>query len=488
MSGISRRQSLQLGALGGAGIVVGGIGLSQTGPPWTTRPVGGSGDSGLDLVQPKVVRSKDGVLRTELVLSREDVELAGVTAQMLTYNGSVPGPTWHVRPGDRLEVRLINNLDTATNLHTHGLAVSPEGNSDNPFLSIGPGESFDYLFELPDDHPTGLFWYHPHLHGTVADQVFGGLYGAILIQDSDELPVSRDRILVISDTTLTANGGVAQVSQGQVMMGREGELLLVNGQSQPQLSGRPGERERWRVLNACTSRYLRLAVPGQDVQLLGMDAGHESSPRQVDDVLLMPGSRADLLVTMQTGTSELITRGYDRGSAMMGMMGNGELSGPATLATVVVEGDETPSDGRAIPERAPGPDLRDREPDNRREITMTMGMGGMGGGMTFGFDDRRFDGERTDQSVTAGTVEEWKIQNPTMMDHPFHLHVWPMQVIADGGTRVEEPTWRDVVNVPAGGWTKVLVDFARHPGRSVYHCHILDHEDAGMMGVVESGG
>ncbi len=486
MSGaINRRQSLQLGAVGAAGIVVGGIGLSQTGLPWTTGPVSNGADSGLELMQPDVLRSENGVLRVELVLAETEVELAGTMARMLTYNGSVPGPTWNVRPGDRIEVVLVNNLDAATNLHTHGLAVSPEGNSDNPFLSIGAGETFEYLFELPEDHPTGLFWYHPHLHGTVADQIFGGLYGAILIEDDEDIPVSRDRILIISDTTLTSDGGVAPLSNEQVMMGREGELLLVNGQLRPQLSARPGERERWRVVNACTSRYLRLAAPEQDLQLLGIDAGRETPPRQVDDVVLTPGNRVDLLVTMQTQTSELVTLGYDRGSGMMGMMGNDEVSGPATLATVVVDGDESPSPGD-VPDRMPEPDLRDREPDNRREIVMVMGMGGMGGDMAFGFDEQLFDGERIDQSVTASTVEEWTIQNPTMMDHPFHLHVWPMQVTEEGGRQVEEPMWRDVVNVPIHGSIKVLVDFARHPGRSVYHCHILDHEDAGMMGVVAS--
>ena len=172
----------------------------------------------------------------------------------------------------------------------------------------------------------------------------------------------------------------------------------------------------------------------------------------------------------------------------MGMMGDAELSGPASLATVVVEGDDIPVDDRVIPERLPDRDLRERGPVNRREITMTMGMGGMGAGMAFGFDDRRFDGERIDQSVTTGTVEEWTIHNPTTMDHPFHLHVWPMQVVAERGTSVADPTWRDVVNVRTGGSITVLVDFARHPGRSVYHCHILDHEDAGMMAVVASGG
>ena len=484
-SGINRRQSFQMGAIGAAGIIIGGVGLSQTGPPWTTMSARVSG-TGTQLVQPALVRSKNGVLRIELVVSRTEIDMAGTTAQMLTYNGSVPGPTWLVRPGDRLEVRLANNLDAPTNLHTHGLSVSPEGNGDNPFLSIGPGESFDYRFDLPDDHPTGVFWYHPHHHGSVADQVFSGLYGTILVEGDDQIPVCRDRVLVISDTTLERGGDVAIVSRSQVMMGREGELLLVNGQSKPQLLARPGERERWRVVNACTSRYLRLAVPDQAALLLGVDAGHENAPRRFDDVLLAPGNRADLLVTMSLGTSEFVTLGYDRGSAMTGMMGDAELSGPASLATVVVEGDDIPVDDSDIPERTSDRDLRERGPVNRREITMTMG--GMGSGMAFGFDDRRFDGERIDQSVTMGTVEEWTIRNPTTMDHPFHLHVWPMQIIEEGGTSLPDPTWRDVLNVPAGGSVKVLVDFARHPGRSVYHCHILDHEDAGMLAVVASGG
>ena len=105
--------------------------------------------------------------------------------------------------------------------------------------------------------------------------------------------------------------------------------------------------------------------------------------------------------------------------------------------------------------------------------------------MTFGFDGREFDPDRTDQQVRAGSLEEWVIRNPTPMDHPFHLHVWPMQVVDHSGTGPREPMWRDVVNVPARGEVTVRIDFADIGGRTVYHCHILDHEDAGMMGVVE---
>jgi FtsP/CotA-like multicopper oxidase with cupredoxin domain len=483
MKPISRRQALGLAGLGGLSVAVGGVGLSRSRLPWQGS-AGGPEDT---LIEPEVLRSREGRLSVELVAARREVHLAGRRAQLLTYNGSVPGQTWRVRPGDRIEVRLHNELDTPTNLHTHGLEVSPRDNGDNSFLSIEPGQSFDYRFDLPEDHPPGVFWYHPHRHGTVTDQLFGGLYGALIV-DGDDVPVSRERILVVSDLSLDADGDVAPVSASEVMMGREGDLLLVNGQHQPQLAARPGQRERWRVINACTSRYLRLAVTGQQIELLGIDRSQEPAPREVEEVTLAPGNRADLLVTMSAGTSQLRTLGYDRGG--MGMMGGQGLSGAETLASLTVTGD-TATAAPPVPARSPVPDLRDQSVDAQRDITFTMPMGAMMSPnramMDLGFDGRSFDPDRIDQQVSLGTVEEWVIINPTPMDHPFHLHVWPMQLIEGAGQSVSDPAWRDVVNVPAQGRVRVLVDFARHPGRSVYHCHILDHEDSGMMASVEVG-
>jgi FtsP/CotA-like multicopper oxidase with cupredoxin domain len=478
---VSRRRALQLGALGVAGMAAGAVGLSVTGLPFPLA--GGEDGAGEAVRQPAELRSRDGLLRTELEITGREVVLAGRRAVVLAYNGTVPGPTWRLRPGDLLRVRLVNRLDAATNLHTHGLHVSPRGNGDNPFLRIEPGRSFDYEFQLPADHRPGTFWYHPHLHGLVADQLQAGLYGAIVVED--DVLATRERLLIVSDISLRGDGTVRPASPLEVMMGREGDLVMVNGQLRPELTARAGQRERWRVVNACTSRFLRLALPGQRLDLLAVDSGHLARPAVVQEVLLAPGNRADLLVTAQPGVSELATLGYDRGQTM-GMMGGDQLSGPATLATFRVAGSPV-ADAPPLPERSPPADLRGREPDRYRDIEFTMGMGaGMGmRGAVFGFDGHAFDHERTDQQVSAGTLEQWIIHNPTPMDHPFHLHVWPVQVIEDNGRAVAEPVWRDVVHVPARGQVTVRVAFDIG-GRTVYHCHILDHEDLGMMAVVQA--
>lgn len=489
MDAVTRRQALRLGGLGALGAGIGGVVLSRSGVSWAPAPsVPPSRSGGGELHEPTTVRSRDGLLRVDLVAAAGTADVAGRRAEVLAYDGTVPGPTWWVRPGDRLEVRLHNRLASPTNLHTHGLVVSPRGHGDNPFVAVEPGGIFDYRLDLPDDHPTGVFWYHPHAHGHAADQVFGGLYGAIVVAD-DDVPVTRERVLVVSDISLARDGTVVPASPHDLVQGREGRTVLVDGQVRPHLTARPGARERWRVVNACTSRYLRLALPGQDLALLGVDGGHEPAPRRVAEVLLAPGNRADLLVTTRAGTSELRHLGHDRGG--VGMRGGG-LSGPVALASFEIAGRPVRDPG-PLPRRPSDRDLRDAVVVARREIVVTMagGMGGMGGaggmgGMAdVGFDGRSFDPARVDQRVAAGTVEEWTLTNPTPMAHPFHLHAWPMQVVEADGRAVDGQARRDVVDIPAHGRVRVLADFGRHPGRSVYHCHILDHEDAGMMGVVE---
>ena len=506
MRPIKRRTALALGGLGVVSTVVGGTGLWRE----LTTP-GTPGDPGGELVEPEVLASSDGRLDVQLQARFGTHEVAGRSATTMGYNGGVPGPTLRLRPGDLLRIELDNQLDHTTNLHVHGLHVTPEGDGDNVFLEIGPGESHQYEYQLPEDHPTGVYWYHPHHHGSVADQLFAGLYGAIVVEEHDPPAVDRERVLVVSDITLAEDGSVVGPSMPERMMGREGELVLLDGQVEPRLSGRAGERERWRVVNACSSRFLslRLAGEGADGQVVGRDVGRLATPVALEEVVLAPGNRMDLLVDLAEGEAELVAVPVDRGQMMGGMMGGavGPEDAERLLAHLEVGRDGGPAAGGSgeggasgLPGGPDGPlaDLRDVDVDRRRELTMEMSMGGMmggdggpgrgpgGGPMDFTIDGRSFDPDRTDQQVRLDTVEEWTIANVGPLDHPFHLHVWPMQVMDVEGRRPDEPLWLDVVNVPAGGTVTVRIRFADFGGRTVYHCHILDHEDLGMMGTIQA--
>ncbi|MDO5864999.1 MULTISPECIES: multicopper oxidase family protein [Paenarthrobacter] len=491
MQPLSRRTALLLGGAGAVATVTGAAGLL-----WGQGTGAGfQATGGQELSEPQALHSADGRLQVKLSAARGRVRVAGRDADVFSYNGSLPGPTLFLRPGDRLNVALENRLTGPTNLHVHGLHVSPEGNGDNPLVAVDPGTSFDYEYRLPAHHPPGVYWYHPHRHGSVADQIFGGLYGAIIVRDPQPIPVSRERVLVISDISLTGDGSIAAVSAMEKMMGREGNLILVNGQPNPALAARPGDRERWRIINACTARYLKLRLDGQSLQLLGLDSGRYQEPRNVEEVLLAPGNRADLLVTAAKGAAALRTLPADRGS-MGFMMGGSNGGGPSlpgpdgtVLATFTVNGAPTATLGPVPAQPAPR-DLRAVPVTAHRELVFAMGMG-MGGGtgsgmMSFSINGRPFDPARVDTTVPAGAVEEWTLRNTSPMDHPMHLHVWPMQIIDQAGQPVETPIWQDVVNIPARSSVRVRIAFDDFTGKTVYHCHILDHEDSGMMGLIEA--
>jgi FtsP/CotA-like multicopper oxidase with cupredoxin domain len=487
---ISRRRALQVAGLGGVAAVVGAAGT------WTTLVVPASGlvtaEAGRPLLEPPVRASVDGLLDVTLTAAA-GAPLAGRPTRALGYDGTSPGPTLRITPGDVVRLTLTNRLDDTTNLHTHGLHVSPQGDSDNVFRTVAPGQQARYLYRLPADHPTGTFWYHPHHHGSVADQVFGGLFGALVVAPPEAPDPLPERVLIVSDTTLTSDGEVARASTQQVMAGREGELVLVNGQLRPRIDVGRGSAQRWRVVNACTSRFLRLQLDDHTWGFLGYDGQALGEPEGRGIVVLAPGNRADLLLSpSEPGTFTLRTLGHDRGG--MGMMGSGKSrpSEEIPLATVRVEAQ---AKGEAAPSALASTgssgfptavDLRTATVGRLRTVTFTMGMGmGFRGGMVFGFDGRRFDAGRVDQAVVLGSVEEWTLVNASPMDHPFHLHVWPMQVVAaDDLDPSGRPDWRDVVIVPARGQATVRIQFTGFGGRTVYHCHVLDHEDQGMMGTI----
>ena len=200
MVDISRRNALILGGVGVGGVAIGGTAFVVN--QKKGRRAASEDAPGVALVQPEELRSSGGVLTVSLESSSQKVSIAGRDVRALSYNGGVPGPTLRVRAGDTLNISLRNGLADPSNLHVHGLHVSPENNGDNMFVMIEAGASFDYQYKLPTNHPPGVYWYHPHHHGYVADQVFGGLYGAIIVEDPEEIAATHSH----SEYQLAASG------------------------------------------------------------------------------------------------------------------------------------------------------------------------------------------------------------------------------------------------------------------------------------------
>ena len=461
------------------------------------------GPGGAPFAQPKVLSSRDGRLELTLRAEAGTVPFGDGHRFAYTYNGTSPGPTLRVRPGDRLVITHENHLDEPTNIHTHGLHVSPSGDADNVFVEIAPGGSHTYTYEIPADHRSSLCWYHPHHHGMVAPQLGGGLFGGIIVADDiDATPAmvgSTERLLVLNDPRIGDTSAVVTASGMAVMGGREGDGALVNSLATPTVTTAAGSLERWRILNASPSRYYRLALDGHRFHVIGTDGGRLARPVTLSEVLLAPGERTEVVVAPSTaGSYRLRTLGYDRGSPGMGgggmMGGGGSTSGadPQVLATMVVTGS---APAAVIPDALAGPGTLDAGAAGaERPVELAMGGGGMGGGgmggggmMSFTINGRSFDPNRTDITASAGATEDWILTNTSGMDHPFHLHAWPFRVIERSSGPTDLPGWKDTVNVPAGGTVRIRIPFTDITGRTVYHCHILDHEDQGMMGTIEVG-
>ena len=479
---ISRR-----GVLIGAGVGVGLAAIAGGAVAVSNQLIGAAAGN---FAEPEVLKSKDGLLDITITASYITKTIGGKQVKMMAYNGSVPGPTLWLAPGDKLRVKFVNQLGVTTNLHTHGLHVSPEGNGDNPMIMIHDGESFHYEYQLPQDHPSGTYWYHPHHHGEAANQVFGGLYGVIIVDTG--IGNVTDHVLVISDVSIATDGSVAGANMMSKMMGREGDYVLVNGAVQPQ--GRVDRGQvRWHIINACVSRNLNLNVAGAKANVIGLDGHRLTKSEPLSNLRLSPGNRAEVVMATKGGDVSLNYTTVPHPDSM-GMMGNATTYKNYPLVTFKDSG-KVGKDGMLMWATPKFEDLRKMSVAvPSRSFTLNMpsmgnmgGMGGMGNmAGQFTINGNSFDPNRIDTPVKFGAVEEWTILNNSTMAHPFHLHVWPMQILQDGSKTVSDVRYQDVVSVPAKGQVKVRVRFADFKGTAVYHCHILDHEDLGMMGIIQA--
>lgn len=410
----------------------------------------------------------------------------GLDTPILAYNGMSPGPLIAATEGDRVEVKFTNRIPgEPSTIHWHGMPV-PADQDGNPMDPVASGSERVYAFDLPEGS-AGSYWYHPHPHGKTAEQVYRGLAGIFLVKPKvDPIPVEYgDTVLVFTDLRLAADGTMPDNTMVDLMNGRVGDHVLVNGQKNPSISVPRGTMRRLRLYNATNARFLRLAFENAMMTIIGTDGGLIESPVAADEILLTPAERVELIVSFdKPGTATLRTLEYDRGWMGAGRPADAGLA----LLTANVSGTEAES-VPALPQHLRTiAELSTPTVTRRFVFTETMTMGAAGMEMGFLINGASFDMNRVDVVAKAGETELWEIVNQADMDHPFHVHGTQFQVIErerDG--KVSKPdfrAWKDTVNV-ARGETVRLVLRQERPGPRMYHCHILEHEQLGMMGVVD---
>lgn len=442
--GISRRSLLALGAVlvaGAAWPVARGLG-SETLPDGPVLP------PLADLPALPWTADPDGALAGVLV--------AAPAGSGLAYNATTPGPLLRLREGDRVRLRFRNDTADASSLHLHGLPLTPA--VDAPLAHLMPGDEDVREFTVPAGS-AGTHWYHPHAHGDVERQILAGLTGPIVVTGpADERPE------------------LAQAGDHLLAVTRSGADLLVGGRLRPVMYPRSG-RTRLRLLNATAGDSLRFAVTRDGapatVHLIATDAGLVKRPVALREVLLPPGGRAEVLVET-TRRGRLEVRALPHSPYGPG----GEASADTVLASL-----DVPTSSAAVPLPAALAPVEHLDPvtavTTRRIELDANDAGG------FTIDGRPFAMDRVDVSARLGTLEVWEVVNRHSMEHPFHLHSYPVQVLDVDGVAEPYRAWRDTVTVPPGSTVRLAIPFRGAPGRTVYHCHIANHEDLGMMGVLE---
>jgi len=501
-------------------------------------------ESAVPLPVPEVIRSENG---------RLDAHLKGVLAKNMigndpvrlrSYNGKLVGPTLICKPGDILHITVENVLEPESihvsgmnrlhsfntfNLHTHGLHVSPSGISDNILLEIVPGAIQKYRIEIPEDHPAGTFWYHPHHHGSTAATVSSGMSGALIIEGGlDGVPGikgTEDRILLLNQIPYINNGskavfpdipkdadlkeGVIEENYADYCFGpgtwdQLKRFTTINGAKIPRIRMKAGSVERWRfvgsamrevvmpelVLHGRNNKGVPSTLKFQEIAVDGLALGRMA---ERDRLEIWPGYRSDVLVQApDTPGSFYFLR--DARPTLKPIDEERRI-----LAVVEIEGPVKPM---PLPEskKLAGlrlPSISPTEVTGRQVVAY--GIIPKGNGVEFTVDRAAFDPGES-RKVMLGDVDEWTLtsrNNVGPVSHPFHIHVNPFEVFSildkEGVERLDRdpetgeliPVWRDTIIVHEGWKVSFRTRYEDFDGVFVEHCHILDHEDQGMMELIE---
>ena len=459
-----------------------GVLLPAAGGAQSLQPEGW--DAGIRLVEAVDRNPAPDIVEVDFEARVAQVEIApGVKVNAWTYNGTIPGPTIRLEVGDRLIVHFTNNLPEPSTIHWHGIRVPIEmdgvpGYSQDP---VEPGDTFTYDFVVPD---AGIYWYHPHVMS--ASQVGFGLYGAFLVEDPAEaetVGIADDLVIVLSDIDLAEDGTLADADTGGsvgMLFGREGNNVLVNGRRTPELLARAGAPQRWRLVNAAKSRYFKLDLgEGHVFRKIGGDGGLVEYSEDHEFLVLGAGERADVIVQPAGepgGQRILRSLLHDRG------YGSTEFRDLEDLIAIRFA-DMTPYTGGPLPETR-----REMDPyalDGATEIDMelTVAQNPADQSFTYGIDHVPF-WEAQPVLARLGETQVWTVQNSTDWSHPLHLHGFFFLVLDAAGEPVRPLEWKDTVDIPHHETVRLAVRFDERPGTWIFHCHVLDHAEGGLLSAV----
>lgn len=400
--------------------------------------------------------------------------LSDTSTPVWTYNGSVPGPLLDLSVGTELAVHFTNSLPEETTIHWHGMRLPAAMDGTLRMQEpVKPGDAFDYRFVAKD---PGLFWFHPHVRSD--EQVEKGLYGVIRVKGTQEPQSDQETILVLDDVTVSPDGSLpTYLDDESKMLGRQGNTLLVNGVSSPVLHWRAGSLQRFRIVNVANGRFFNLALEGYSWLVIGTDGGTMPEPYETEKLLISPGERYDVMLIVHGGAGDRVTlmndpyeRGHDTGQ-----------DAAMPVADFLVS-DEAELTNRSLPSSFP---MLERLDDGSVDHQLVLNEGLRKGELVFTINDATFPDVPLIQ-VPAGSIQRIEVTNESEMDHPFHLHGTFFQLLALNGqaTASTKLANKDTIIVPQMSSLKLVARFDE-PGGWMYHCHILEHAEGGMMGEID---
>lgn len=479
----------------GAVVLLGSAALASCTRPTQPEPAGQDSEPRTLPIPPVLEGSLvDGVRVFELSAQAGVAELlAGVSTPTWGFNGPHMGPTLLMRRGEQVRMQVTNDLDEMTAVHWHGMKL-PAKADGGPHSPIEPGETWTAEFTV--DQPAATLWYHPHPHMKTALHCYRGLAGALLIDDpvTDSLALPHtygvdDIPVVITDQKFTEDGHLDEVIDPD--LGLMGTTPLINGQANVKLDAQ-ARRLRLRVLNGAGMRFYNVAFSdGRPFSIVATDSGLLNEPVEVEYALLGPAERVEIIVDLEPGEEVTL-----RSDPLSGNFGIPEGNNKAPdfgfqhsfdlLAITGPEGGAAPGQlpVKLDPAAAAVPSV-DRAPE--REFLLN----------TFQINGLTMDMERVDVEIDHDGPEVWTVTNENPdWPHNFHIHDARFRILELTGTDVAQVGtygWKDTVAIPPGATVRLAVEFGHFPDPTIpymFHCHMLLHEDQGMMGqfvIVEPG-